>query len=62
MPDVLGSASEAYGSAAIAAPVVGVGLKLALPLLETPPCTSITVALILALPLAESAVDELELT
>ena len=36
-PAVLGSANEASGSASVAAPVVGVGLNVALPLLETPP-------------------------
>ncbi len=42
--------------------MVGAGLKLALPLFWTPPCTSITDALTAALPLAEMAVDELEST
>ena len=52
---------ERIGSTA-AAPVTGAGLKLALPLFWTPPCTSITDALIAALPLADRAVDELEST
>ena len=43
-------------------PVVGAGLKLALPLFWTPPWTSITDALTAALPLADRAVDELEST
>ena len=43
-------------------PVVGAGLKLALPLFWTPPCTSITEALTAALPLADRALDELEST
>ena len=59
---MLGTASEASGSASTAAPVIGAGLKLALPLFWTPPCTSITDALIWALPLADRAVDELEST
>ena len=45
-----------------AAPVVGAGLKLALPLFWTLPCTSMTAALTEALPLAETALDELEST
>ena len=42
--------------------MAGAGLKLALPLFWTPPCTSITEAVTWALPLAEMAVDELEST
>ena len=59
---MLGGASDASGSGTEVVPVTGAGLKLALPLFETPPCTSITDALIAALPLAERAVDELEST
>ena len=59
---MLGCDSEPSGSAIVAAPVTGAGLKLALPLFWTPPCTSITDALIEALPLADRALDELELT
>ncbi len=50
------------GSATAAAPVTGAGLKLALPLFWTPPCTSMTEAFTEALPLAERALDELEST
>ena len=59
---MLGSANEANGSASTAASVVGAGLNVALPLLETPPCTSIAAALIAAFPLARMALDELEST
>ena len=59
---MLGSASEAERVGKVAAPVVGAGLKLALPLFWTPPCTSITDAVTWALPLAERALDELEST
>ena len=60
---MLGSASDGERVGGnVAAPVTGAGLKLALPLFWTPPCTSITDALTAALPLAERAVDELEST
>ena len=57
---MLGKGSAENGSFTTAAFVIGAGLKLALPVRETPPCTSITVAVIAALPLAERAVEELE--
>ncbi len=59
---MLGAASPANGSPITAAAVTGAGLKLALPLFETPPCTSITAAVIAALPLTEMALEELEST
>ena len=57
-----GSGSDASGSATTAAPVTGVGLNDGLPLFWTPPCTSITDALIEGAPLADRADDELEST
>ena len=61
-PNVVGGFSGASGSATEAALVTGAGLKLAFPLFETLPLTSITAAFTAALPLADRAVDELEST
>lgn len=61
-PLVPGTGSPDSGSASTATPVVGVGLSVALPLFCTPPCTSIALAVTLALPLAETALVELEST
>ena len=60
IPMVLGNGSDATESTW--APVTGVGLRLALPLFLTPPWISMDAALTWALPLAESAEDELEST
>ncbi len=57
-----GTASMASGSATTAAPVTGLGLRVALPVLLTPPTTWMLAAVTLALPLATSAVLEFEST
>src|SRR6267143_6129081 len=57
-----GIASAASGSATAAAPVAGLGLMVALPVLLTPPTTWTPAAVTLALPLATRAVADCEST
>src|SRR5271166_2468225 len=57
-----GTASPASRSGTTFTPVVAAGLRVALPLLLTPPTTWILPALILALPLSVRAVFEFEST
>ena len=62
IPDVFGPGSPENGSGITAARVTGAGLNVTLPLRDTPPFTWITDAVILALPVARGAFDDLEST
>src|SRR5205809_1148110 len=62
VPPTLGAARAANGSATTGAPTTAPGWKAALPVERTPPWTKIPEAVMLALPLAETAVLEEEST